>query len=66
MADITMCVVEKCPKAHNCYRKNAIPNKYRQSYADFTESCNLENNYQYYYIRESVYLGSQEQEKPNE
>jgi hypothetical protein len=35
MADITMCEGTNCPLRHNCYRVNAIPNEFRQSY--FTE-----------------------------
>jgi len=51
MADITMCQIKDCPKADTCYRINAPPNKYYQSYADYREICNIDNDYQYYYIR---------------
>lgn len=32
MADITMCRGDGCPKAENCYRYNAQPNEFHQSY----------------------------------
>lgn len=32
MADITMCEDKECSKAKECYRFNAVPNKWRQSY----------------------------------
>lgn len=32
MADITMCVQKNCPKFSECYRAQAKPNEYRQSY----------------------------------
>jgi hypothetical protein len=32
MADITMCKGVDNPMCVNCYRKNATPNEYRQSY----------------------------------
>lgn len=31
--DITMCSNTTCPLKKNCYRSQAIPNKYRQSYS---------------------------------
>jgi hypothetical protein len=36
MADITMCEGKGCELKSTCYRHNATPNEYRQSY--FTES----------------------------
>lgn len=36
MADITMCVSKTCPIQLSCYRSTAIPNDFRQSYADFS------------------------------
>lgn len=39
MADITMCVVKDCLNAGQCFRKTAKPNPYRQSYADFSNTC---------------------------
>ena len=32
MADITMCMDMSCPERLSCYRYQAIPNPYRQSY----------------------------------
>lgn len=32
MADITMCSGEGCPLKGNCYRFNAVPSKFYQSY----------------------------------
>jgi hypothetical protein len=32
MADITMCAGEGCLKKESCYRFNATPNPFRQSY----------------------------------
>ncbi len=35
MADISMCIKEDCPSFKGCYRAQATPNPYRQSYALF-------------------------------
>lgn len=35
MPDITMCSNEKCADFKKCYRAQAKPNPYRQSYAEF-------------------------------
>jgi hypothetical protein len=35
MPDIAMCMNHSCPKSKECYRHEAKPNVYRQSYADF-------------------------------
>jgi len=35
MPDITMCMTEDCPLFKECYRAQAVPNPYRQSYAKF-------------------------------
>lgn len=32
MADITMCQDKACPERSNCYRAQAKPSEYRQSY----------------------------------
>lgn len=32
MADLTMCTNDECPLASNCYRHEATPSEYRQSY----------------------------------
>ena len=32
MVDITMCDQKECPKFSDCYRAQAEPNKFRQSY----------------------------------
>ena len=37
MPDISMCSNAKCDKKNKCYRYMAIPNPFRQSYADFDE-----------------------------
>lgn len=47
MSDITICVNDDCPERKDCYRHNAKPNSLRQSYADFSESCNKETGYKY-------------------
>lgn len=36
MADISMCVNDRCEKKDRCYRYKAIPS-YSQSYSDFKE-----------------------------
>lgn len=48
MVDMTMCTYEKCPKSKKCYRFNAKPNPYRQSYFADIPDCNKDNNYQYF------------------
>lgn len=35
MADISMCSDKTCSSAETCYRFRAIPNPYRQAYANF-------------------------------
>jgi len=35
MADIAMCEKSDCPSFKECYRAQAKPNEYRQSYMDF-------------------------------
>lgn len=35
MSDIAMCRSKTCPLRYTCYRAQAEPNPYRQSYADF-------------------------------
>jgi len=35
MADISMCSKSDCPSFENCYRAQAAPNQYRQSYMAF-------------------------------
>lgn len=35
MPDITMCANDECPLASQCYRHEAEPNEYKQSYAVF-------------------------------
>ena len=41
MADITMCQNSQCPLFDSCYRAQAKPSQYRQSYAVFEggENC---------------------------
>lgn len=36
MPDITMCKNYNCPAQDTCWRLNAPPNKFRQSYASFS------------------------------
>lgn len=38
MPDITMCPGLDCPLREKCYRYTAEPNKWRQSFADFTKN----------------------------
>jgi len=45
MPDITLCVSKTCLRKEGCYRHNAIPFKYRQSYAEFQEDQNGECEY---------------------
>ena len=35
MPDITLCTNNTCPKAPTCYRANAKPDEFRQSYSKF-------------------------------
>lgn len=42
--DITKCINKECSKAKECYRILAEDNGY-QSYADFKDICNKENDY---------------------
>jgi len=37
MPDISMCDNKKCERNKKCYRFMAIPNPFRQSYANFDE-----------------------------
>lgn len=37
MADITMCVADKCKNKEQCKRFKEIPNSYSQSYYDFSK-----------------------------
>jgi hypothetical protein len=36
MPDISMCSNDECPLSKTCYRFNAKPSEYRQSYTRFT------------------------------
>lgn len=40
MADITMCAAKDCLNAKDCILKTAKINPYRQSYQDFSSTCN--------------------------
>lgn len=44
MADITMCLNKECPKIDKCYRANATPNPFWQSWSKF-ENCNSKTGY---------------------
>ena len=37
MSDITMCMSDDCTRRHECYRHEAKPSEYRQSYSHFYE-----------------------------
>lgn len=37
MPDISMCSNNECSRKEVCYRFTAIPNEFRQAYADFKE-----------------------------
>lgn len=37
MPDISMCKNIECSKNYKCYRYTAVPSRFLQSYADFTE-----------------------------
>lgn len=50
MPDISMCANKECPLKKTCYRYNATPSEFRQSYAKFeydkdTNSCD-------YYVKD--------------
>lgn len=48
MPDITMCESDlKNKKCNTCYRKNAEPNPYRQSYFKYYRDCS-DNDFIYY------------------
>lgn len=49
MPDITMCMTKDCPKKETCYRAQATPDKYMQSYSDFKEVCNEKVGYGYFW-----------------
>lgn len=35
MSDISMCLNPSCPSRHTCYRHEATPGEFRQSYGEF-------------------------------
>lgn len=47
MADITMCLAEKCERKDRCYRNTAVPSYY-QSWSDLKNFCNEDNNYKFF------------------
>ena len=50
MADVTMCengLRKNCPKYQECFRFMAEPNPQWQSYSNFIDICNEENNYHF-------------------
>lgn len=47
MADITKCTFQECPRAKKCYRFTAKNNSYQQSFADFKEYCNENNDFEF-------------------
>ncbi len=46
MPDISMCANERCNKKEECYRKQANPSKYWQSYS--YHDCSESNNWKYF------------------
>lgn len=46
MPDITMCLSESCPYKNKCYRAQANPNPYYQSYSNFEYVCNKESGFE--------------------
>lgn len=38
MPDITLCTSALCPLKESCYRSQAKPNEYHQSYCDFSKN----------------------------
>ena len=51
MPDISMCDNSKCEASATCYRFNAVPNPYRQSYGVFGTTDYKQCEY-YYKLRE--------------
>lgn len=47
MADITMCLAEKCERKDRCYRSTAVPGYY-QSWSDLKNFCNKDNHYKFF------------------
>ena len=45
MPDITMCMNHSCPMADTCYRNQAKPDKYRQSWSNFNPDDEPECRY---------------------
>jgi len=51
MPDFTMCSngeQKNCPQFRNCFRFLAEPNPHYQSYADFIDICNEEDDYHFF------------------
>jgi hypothetical protein len=46
--DITMCCAKNCTYANKCYRYRKEPDKYNQSYCDFSYDCFMSGNYDYF------------------
>lgn len=55
MADITMCVADKCKDKEQCKRFKAIPNSLAQSYYDFSkgEETDKDKCEDYWELKES-------------
>lgn len=51
MPDITMCKSEDCPLKKKCYRHEAKPSKFWQSYSDFTDGLNEEKTECEYFMK---------------
>lgn len=46
--DITMCCAKNCTYANKCYRYRATPDKYNQSYYDFSYECNVSSGFDWF------------------
>ena len=55
MADIAMCMNEACKLWESCYRAQATPNPYAQSYAGFKPEENGECNHYWKFNGKSEY-----------
>ena len=62
MPDISMCSDDACPSASKCYRHEAEPNPYRQSYMDWNRTPGADRCYGFYPVAEApTRLREQEQ-----
>lgn len=47
MPDICMCMSKNCERREQCYRSQAVPDRY-QTYSNFEEVCR-DNNFEYFW-----------------